>query len=97
MREVLFILGLFVVSTCWAQTPNELDHVAAEKYIVECATDWAESVVTGDISRRKVYFADDFQGTSVNGGRYDKAEKTRERVRDKKVRRGEGAKRGGGI
>lgn len=50
----------------------------AEKYIIECSRDWAESVVTGDMSRRKVYFADDFIGTDTKGRRYDKASITRE-------------------
>jgi hypothetical protein len=39
-------------------------YVEAEKYIIECSRDWAESVVTGDMSRRKIYFADDFMGTT---------------------------------
>ena len=29
-------------------TNEQPDYEQAEKYIVECATDWAESVVTGD-------------------------------------------------
>ena len=51
---------------------------AAEAYIIECSRDWAESVVTGDRSKRKIYFADDFVGTSTDGFRYDKAAITRE-------------------
>jgi ketosteroid isomerase-like protein len=50
----------------------------AEKYIIESSRDWAESVVTGDMSRRRVYFADDFIGTDKKGRRYSKADITRE-------------------
>ncbi|MFT5286623.1 MAG: hypothetical protein ACI8TQ_002793 [Planctomycetota bacterium] len=78
MRNVLIIIALFVVLSCRAQGLSAVDYIVAQNYIVECATDWAESVVTGDVSRRKVYFADEFQGTGVDGGRYDKAKVTRE-------------------
>ena len=44
------------------------------KYIRECSADWASSVVTGDTSRMKVYFAEDFVGTGVAGGRYNKSQ-----------------------
>ena len=37
-----------------AQPNEQPDYEQAEKYMVECATDWAESVVTGDVGRRKV-------------------------------------------
>jgi len=76
---VLFVLGTLVPWPSSAQAPGELDYVAAEKYIIECATDWADSVVTGDISRRRVYFAEDFQGTWAGGERYDKAQVIKER------------------
>ncbi|MDC3123184.1 nuclear transport factor 2 family protein [Gammaproteobacteria bacterium] len=44
------------------------------RYIRECSADWASSVVTGDTSRMKVYFAEDFVGTGVEGGRYNKSQ-----------------------
>ena len=50
----------------------------AREYIIACSRDWAESVVTGDMSKRRIYFADDFVGTSTAGTRYDKAAITRE-------------------
>ena len=43
-------------------------------YIKECSADWASSVVTGDTSRMKVYFAEDFVGTGVEGDRYNKSQ-----------------------
>jgi len=75
---------LFLLTTCilaanvQAHTLTAEDYARAEKYIVECDTDWAESVVTGDTSRRKVYFADDFVGTGTTGKRYDKTAVIRE-------------------
>jgi ketosteroid isomerase-like protein len=50
----------------------------AKRYIVECSRDWAESVVTGDRSKRRIYFADDFVGTDTKGRRYDKSQVTRD-------------------
>ena len=66
-------LVLLLLGTNIAFASETIDYESAEKYIIECATDWAASVVTGDVSRRKVYFAEDFQGTGVLGTRYDKA------------------------
>lgn len=76
MRSLMLLATLAVTTATHAQEFSEDFYAAAEKYIVECATDWAESVVTGDRSRRRVYFADDFQGTSPEGARYDKAAMT---------------------
>jgi ketosteroid isomerase-like protein len=50
----------------------------ARAYIVDCSRDWAASVVSGDRSKRRTYFADDFVGTDTRGRRYDKATVTRE-------------------
>ncbi len=79
MKALIFAAVLSVSTTAYAQTLSDEDYAAAERYIVECATDWAESVVTGDFSRRKIYFAEDFQGTSPEGTRYGKAAVTSER------------------
>ncbi|MDO6712786.1 nuclear transport factor 2 family protein [Aliiglaciecola sp. 2_MG-2023] len=54
------------------------DYEKAEKYIIESATDWANSVVTGDISKRKIYFAEDFVGTETDGSRYGKKDRINE-------------------
>lgn len=78
MKTVLITVALFAASSCKAPTPSHIDEVAAESYIVECATDWAESVVTGDMSRRRVYFANEFQGTGIDGVRYDRAAVTQD-------------------
>ena len=75
---LLLLVPLLLAANVQAETLSADDYASAEKYIVECATDWAETVVTGDKSRRKVYFADDFLGTGTNGERYNKAAVTRE-------------------
>lgn len=72
---------MVLLQLCWAasvygQEPES--YAEAEKYIIDCSRDWAESVVTGDMSKRKIYFADDFMGTDTKGRRYDKASITRE-------------------
>ncbi len=54
------------------------DQADAERYIIASLRDWAESVVSGDRSQRRIYFADDFIGTDTRGRRYDKAQVTRE-------------------
>ena len=52
----------------------ELSEEQTINYIKECSADWASSVVTGDTSRMKVYFAEDFVGTGIEGNRYNKTQ-----------------------
>ena len=78
MKILILLTALAITSAAHAQEFSKEFYAAAEKYIIECAADWAESVVTGDFSRRKIYFAEDFQGTSPEGSRYDKTAKTTE-------------------
>ena len=65
---------------------RDADDAKARAYIIDCSQDWAASVVTGDRSKRRVYFADDFVGTDTKGRRYDKATVTRERGPAKSMR-----------
>lgn len=74
---MMFILALFSMNS-EAHKLSEVEYEAAEKYIIESSKDWAESVITGDMSKRKIYFAEDFIGTSTTGDRYNKAAITRE-------------------
>jgi hypothetical protein len=76
---LLLFIPFLLVADVQADTLTADEYASAEKYIVECATDWAESVVTGDVSRRKVYFSVNFLGTQTNGDRYEKAAVVRER------------------
>lgn len=69
-------LQIFLAASAHAQATEP--HAEAEKYIIACSRDWAESVVTGDMSKRKIYFANDFIGTDTKGRIYDKAHITRE-------------------
>ena len=80
MFRLIFAIALVAAGPVYADQLSEMQYEQARKYIVECATDWAHSVVTGDPSRRKVYFADDFQGTGVDGSRYDKSAVTRDQA-----------------
>ena len=77
-RIVLMLLATGAFSLLQAEELDAIDYEAAEEYIIECSRDWAESVVTGDRTKRRVYFADDFVGTDTAGNRYDKAAITRE-------------------
>ncbi len=67
---VILVAAAHVVS---AETSPADPYAEARAYIIACSHDWAETVVTGDRGKRKVYFADDFVGTSTSGSRYDKA------------------------
>ncbi len=68
---IIIVLPLYL-NGAKAATLTEEEYAKAEKYIIECATDWANTVVTGDKSRRKIYFSEDFTGTEPNGDRYGK-------------------------
>jgi ketosteroid isomerase-like protein len=50
---------------------SDAEYQKAREYIVAMSQDWASSVVTGDFNSCKAYFADDFQGTDMEGNRYD--------------------------
>jgi hypothetical protein len=76
---LLLFIPFLLVADVQADTLTADEYASAEKYIIECATDWAESVVTGDVSRRKVYFSENFLGTQTNGDRYEKAVVVHER------------------
>tara|TARA_B110000438_G_scaffold188610_1_gene180223 strand:- start:247 stop:708 length:462 start_codon:yes stop_codon:yes gene_type:complete len=70
----LWRLCLLLCLTLAAPVEAELSEEQTINYIKECSADWASSVVTGDTSRMKVYFAEDFVGTGIEGGRYNKTQ-----------------------
>ncbi len=73
------LLAVPTLSCASARTPAPRQaQVRAEAYIIDCSRDWARSVVTGDRSRRRIYFADDFIGTDTRGRIYGKPQVTRE-------------------
>ena len=72
-------LSWLLMATWTCASASTLDgYLETERYIIKCSRDWAESVVTGDRSKRRIYFADDFIGTDTKGRRYDKSVVTRE-------------------
>ncbi|MEO1037021.1 MAG: nuclear transport factor 2 family protein [Pseudomonadota bacterium] len=80
-RTIVFVIASLVSASVLAAEEDGRDaafYKAAEEYIVECSRDWAETVVTGDRTKRRIYFADDFVGTSTDGYRYDKAAITKD-------------------
>mgnify|MGYP000214465282 CR=1 FL=1 len=78
MRMSIFVFMVLFRMSSAAHELSQAEYKAAEKYIIESSKDWAKSVVTGDMSQRKVYFSDDFIGTSTTGNLYDKTAVTRE-------------------
>ncbi len=81
MRSGVFVFLIVLGQLCLpvdAHAQAGESKAEAEKYIIESSRDWAESVVTGDMSKRRIYFADDFIGTDKKGRRYSKADITRE-------------------
>lgn len=71
----LLVLSAIALGGCAHASSTSAD---VERYILDCSRDWAASVVTGDVSRRRIYFADDFVGTDRKGRRYTKAQITRD-------------------
>lgn len=76
--SVLALIALIGQGCVHSSGISAEEYTEAERYILECSRDWAESVVTGDMSKRRVYFADDFVGTDTKGLLYDKSRITRD-------------------
>jgi hypothetical protein len=78
----LMIMAFFLLVTSLAQvqstpksTPNSTGDRASDKaYIRQSESDWAESVVTNDVSVLERILADDFVGVEIDGSHYSKAE-----------------------
>ena len=78
LLTLITVVLSFCLNGAIAATLTDEEYAKAEKYIIECATDWANTVVTGDKSQRKIYFAEDFTGTEPNGDRYRKKDRINE-------------------
>ncbi|MYM33631.1 DUF4440 domain-containing protein [Duganella sp. FT94W] len=77
--SIYSLLAFLLLAGCsHSRVASSESYAQAERYIIACSHDWAESVVTGDRSKRRIYFADDFIGTDTKGRRYDKSQVTRE-------------------
>ncbi len=64
-------VGLLALILCSCEPAR--DEVEAERYIIEGARQWAESVATGDTRALERILADDFVGIDPKGRFYDKA------------------------
>jgi ketosteroid isomerase-like protein len=73
MKILPYVLLLLLASVVNAQK-QPADQAAAERYIRESESQWAESVASGDTSAIQRILADDFIGTDPKGNLYDKAQ-----------------------
>jgi hypothetical protein len=67
--ELFCLLALPLLNLACATAPNQQD---AERYIVDCERQWAESVTTGDTTDIERFLADDFIGVDTEGRHYTK-------------------------
>jgi len=73
----LMIMAFLLLVTSLAQvqsTSKSDDHASDRAYIRQSESDWAESVVTNDVSVLERILADDFVGVEIDGSHYSKAE-----------------------
>ena len=63
---------LLIMSLAHVQTSG--DHACDRAYIRQAESDWAESVVTNDVSALERILADDFVGVDIDGSHYSKAD-----------------------
>ena len=75
MAFLLLVTSLAQVQSTSNSTPNSNGDRARDRaYIRQSESDWAESVVTNDVSVLERILADDFVGVEVDGSHYSKAE-----------------------
>lgn len=78
----LMIVAFLLLVTSLAQvqsTPKSApkstnDHASDRAYIRQSESDWAESIVTNDVSVLERILADDFVGVDIDGSHYSKAD-----------------------
>lgn len=71
---VLLTIAFLLLFTSWAQVQSSDDHAADRSYIRQAESDWAESVVTNDVSVLERILAEDFVGVDIDGSHYSKAD-----------------------
>jgi len=79
MRPGFLVLLAFLLlfpSLALVQTTEE--HGSDRDYIRQAESDWAESVVTNDVSVLERILADDFVGVDIDGSHYSKADAIKE-------------------
>ncbi len=70
MRALLAVLITVCTVSAVAQSTDEV----TRNYIHQAESDWAESVVTNDVSVLERILADDFIGVDIDGSHYSKAD-----------------------
>jgi ketosteroid isomerase-like protein len=73
-RRLLMIIVFFLLFTSLAHVQTIDDHASDKAYIRQAESDWAESVVTNDVSVLERILADDFVGVDIDGSHYSKAD-----------------------
>jgi ketosteroid isomerase-like protein len=68
------IMAFLLLVTSLAQVQSAADQASDGAYIRQAESDWAESVVTNDVSVLERILADDFVGVDIDGSHYSKAD-----------------------
>jgi ketosteroid isomerase-like protein len=79
--RLLMITVFLLLFTSLAHVQPTGDHVGDRSYIRQAESDWAESVVTNDVSVLKRILADDFIGVDIDGSHYSKADAIKDYAR----------------
>ena len=75
-RLLMIIAFLLVTSLAYVQSTDV--HASDKAYIQQAESDWAESVVTNDVSVLERILADDFVGVDIDGSHYSKADASKD-------------------
>jgi ketosteroid isomerase-like protein len=70
----LMLISLLLLFTSLAHVQSTDDHARDRDYILQAESDWAEAVVTNDVSVLERILADDFIGVDIDGSQYSKAD-----------------------
>jgi ketosteroid isomerase-like protein len=70
----LTLIPFLLLFTFLANAQSDGDHASDRAYIRQAESDWAESVVTNDVSVLERILADDFIGVDIDGSHYSKAD-----------------------
>ena len=79
----LLVVGAFTLCTLLAAGAQDSDRAKAERYIIDCEREWAETAISGDTTKADVFIADDFVGVAPGGSFYDKGLELK-RIRESK-------------
>jgi len=72
--RIPMILAFLLLVTSLAHVQTSGDYASDRAYIRQAESDWAESVVTNDVSVLERILADDFVGVDIDGSHYSKAD-----------------------